>query len=96
MTWLGRLTYSKSLWAMLHEVEAGKLMFELVNYNMSKLEKGKRKIKNPVWSGIYNIFTKCRQNVLLHYPKESVSNSVCGKLRVPAPSQSGPGRRMVA
>ena len=72
MSWLRRLSSSKSTWAILHSAKTSPYTFNPATSNMDELIKVKNMIKNMVWKDIYDSPT-CRKNIIFQHPKEFFS-----------------------
>ena len=70
MSWLRRLSSSKSTWAKLHKSETKPNTFNPMSTNWSKIEIAKNMMSNLVWKEIYDSLLSCRTNLLMSNPLE--------------------------
>ena len=68
MSWLRRLTYSKSTWAELHRAESRPYTFNPMTSSWSELEMARSEMDNLAWKEIYGILSTCRRNVIKANP----------------------------
>ena len=73
MSWLRRLTYSKSTWAVLHKAETKPCTFDPMTSNLSKIELARSKMDNLVWKEIYGALLTDRKNIIKASPPEFLS-----------------------
>ena len=79
MSWLRRLTYLKSTWALLHRAETNQCTFNPMTSNWSKIELARSKMDNLVWKEIYGALLACRKNMVKASPLEFLSLPVNGE-----------------
>ena len=79
MTWLSKLTYLKSNWAVLHKAETKWCTFDLMTSNLSKIELARSKMDNLVWKEIYGTLLACSKNIVKASPLEFISLPVNGE-----------------
>ena len=79
MSWLRRLSDSKSTWAVLHQTETRPNTFNPITSNMEQLTRARNTTKNLLWRDIYDSLLTCRSNVLFRYPSEYLSIPVNGE-----------------
>ena len=70
LSWLIRLSYTKSVWGKIHREEAGKHSFCPVNSNFKDLETARKNITDPVCKEICRALLKCRNNMINMYLEE--------------------------
>ena len=64
LSWLRRLTYSKSTWAKMHRADTKPNTFDPITSNWTNLDKARCHTKNQVWKEIYGALMSCRKNVV--------------------------------
>ena len=79
MSWLRRLTSSKSTWALLHRAETKPYTFSQMTSNWSKIEMARSKMDNLVWKEIYGALLACRKNLVKASPPEYLFLPVNGE-----------------
>ena len=79
MSWLRRLSNSKSTWAVLHQSETRPYTFNPMTSNMEQLTRARNLTKNLVWRDIYDSLLTCRSNILFRHPSEYLSIPVNGE-----------------
>ena len=79
MSWLRRLSDSKSTWAALHRAETRPNTFNPMTSNMEQLARARNMTRNLVWRDIYDSLLTCRNNILFRYPSEYLSIPVNGE-----------------
>ena len=79
MSWLRRLSFSKSTWAELHKAETKSNTFNPMSANWSEIETAKSRMVSPVWKEIYNSLLTCRKNLLKSSPLEFLTLPVNGE-----------------
>ena len=79
MSWLRRLSSSKSTWASLHLTETKPFTYNPVNSNLENLTKARNLTRNKVWRDIYDSLITCRKNVLFRHPSEYLSIPINGE-----------------
>ena len=79
MSWLRRLSSSKSTWAKLHTAETKPFTYSPDNTNMEKLMKARNLTKNRVWRDIYDSLATCRNNIVFRNPSEYLSIPINGE-----------------
>ena len=82
MSWLKRLTSSKSTWANLHRAETKTCTFDPITSNMEELIKAKNMTKNLVWRDIYDSLLTCRRNIIHKHPNEFLSIPINGETMI--------------
>ena len=65
LSWLRRLAYSKSTWAMIHRDDTKPNMFDPMLSNWTTLEMARSSMRNLVWKEVYKgldvMQEKCRE-----------------------------------
>ena len=79
MSWLRRLTFSKSTWALLHRAETKPFTFDPMTSNWFEIELAKNKMDNLVWKEVYGSLLACRRNLIKASPPEYLSLPVNGE-----------------
>ena len=79
MSWLRRLSSSKSTWAILHLTETKPFTYNPVSSNLENLTKARNLTRNTVWKDIYDSLITCRKNVLFRHPSEYLSIPINGE-----------------
>ena len=80
MSWLRRLTYSKSTWAELHRADTKPYTFNPMTSCWTGLEMARSQTSNLVWKEIYGALLSCRRNLIKANPTEFLTLSVNGEL----------------
>ena len=70
MSWLRRLSFSKSTWAELHKAETKPNTYNPISTNWTEIENAKNRMNNPVWKEIHDSLLTCRRNLLKSDPLE--------------------------
>ena len=79
MSWLRRLTYSRSTWAELHRAESRLYTFNPMTSCWSELEIARSQTDNLVWKEIYGALLTCRKNLIKANPTEFLTLPVNGE-----------------
>ena len=79
MSWLRRLTYSKSTWAELHRAETRPYSFNPMTSCWSGLEMARSQTDNLVWKEIYGALLSFRRNLIKANPTEFLTLPVNGE-----------------
>ena len=79
MSWLRRLSFSKSTWANLHKAETRPYTYDPITANWNDLEIARNKISNLVWRDVYDSLMTCRKNVVHVQPLEYLTFPVNGE-----------------
>ena len=79
MSWLRRLSFSKSTWAELHKAETKPNTYKPISMNWSNIDTAKNRMNNPVWKEIYDSSLTCRRNLLESDPLEFLTLPVNGE-----------------
>ena len=79
MSWLRRLSFSKSTWAKLHKAETKPNTYNPMSTNWSEIETAKNRMNNPVWKEIYDSLLSCRKKLLKSDPLEFLTLPVNGE-----------------
>ena len=79
MSWLRRLSFSKSTWAKLHRAETKPNKYNSTSMNWFEIENDKNKMTIPVWTEIYYSLLTCRRNRLNSDPLEFLTLPVNGE-----------------
>ena len=79
MSWLRRLSFSKSIWAQLHKAETKSYTFKPMSSNWSEIEFAKNRMDNPVWKEVYGSLLACRKNLIKASPPEFLTLPVNGE-----------------
>ena len=70
MSWLRRLTFSKSTWVELHRAETRPYSFNPMSSTWSELKMARTKMDNLAWREIYGALLTCRRNMIKANPSE--------------------------
>ena len=79
MSWLRRLTYSKSTWARIHCAETKPNTFNPMTSSWMTLEMARSGSSNLVWKKIYGALLSCRNNVTKANPIDFLTLPVNGE-----------------
>ena len=79
MSWLKRLTFSKSTWVLLHRAETKPYTFDPMTSNWSEIKLTKIKMDNLVWKEVYGSLLACRKNLVKASLQEYLSLPVNGE-----------------
>ena len=79
MSWLRRLSFSKSTWAQLHKAENKPYTFDPTTSNWSEIEFTKNRMENLVWKEVYGSLLACRRNLIKASPPEYLTLPVSGE-----------------
>ena len=79
MSWLRRLTYSKSTWAELHRAETKPYTFNPMTSSWTSLEMARSQSNNLVWREIYGALLSCRRSLTKANPTEFLTLPVNGE-----------------
>ena len=79
MSWLRRLSFSKSTWAELHKADTKPNTFNPMSSTWSEIETAKTRMDNPIWKEIYDSLLTCRKKLLRSNPLEFLTLPVNGE-----------------
>ena len=68
ISWLRRLSFSKSTWAELHKAKTKPNTYNPISTNWSEIVTAKNRMNNPIWKEIYDSLLTCRRNLLKSDP----------------------------
>ena len=76
MSWLRRLSFSKSTWAELHKAETKPNTYKPISTNWSDIETARNRMNNPVWKEIYDSFIDLQEKFVKVQP-HGTPNPTC-------------------
>ena len=79
MSWVRRLSFSKSTWVKIHKAETKPYTFNPMSSNWSEIETAKSRMNNPVWREIHDALLAYRKSLLNTNPLEFLTLPVNGE-----------------